>query len=150
MPRIDFGDVEVRTFEPLPRGRYLCKVSAAEFIPESKRSGEPAIALEYTVDGGEYNNRKCFDNGSLQGQSLWSVQRRLMALGMSKGEVDNLGWDTDNPDGIQSTLNDLIGKPLVVVIRQEKFEGEARQRVARILPADQLQGVANAEGASKF
>jgi hypothetical protein len=149
MPKIGFGDVEVRTFEPLPRGRYLSKMTAAEFVPESKRSGEPSIAWEFTVNGGEYNNRKGFLNTSLQDQSLWATQRMLMALGMSKEEVDGLEWDTDDPDTVQSTLNDLIGNDCVIVIRLEKFEGEDRQRISRVLTADQVQGVANAEGGEK-
>ena len=148
MPKIGFNEVEVRTFEPIPRGRYLAKLSAAEFVPESKRSGEPGIAWEFTVNGGEYNNRKGFINSSLQAQSLWSAQRNLIALGMSKEEVDALEWDTDEPETIQSTLNDLIGNDCVIMIRHEKYEGEVTQRIARVMAADQLAGVANAEGGS--
>ena len=148
MPKIGFNEVEVRTFEPIPRGRYLAKLSAAEFVPESKRSGEPGIAWEFTVNGGEYNNRKGFINSSLQAQSLWSAQRNLIALGMSKEEVDALEWDTDEPETVQSTLNDLIGNDCVIMIRHEKYEGEVTQRIARVMSADQLAGVANAEGGS--
>ena len=148
MPKIGFNEVEVRTFEPIPRGRYLAKLSAAEFVPESKRSGEPGIAWEFTVNGGEYNNRKGFINSSLQAQSLWSAQRNLIALGMSKEEVDALEWDTDEPETVQSTLNDLIGNDCVIMIRHEKYEGEVTQRIARVMAADQLAGVANAEGGS--
>ena len=148
MPKIGFNEVEVRTFEPIPRGRYLAKLSAAEFVPESKRSGEPGIAWEFTVNGGEYNNRKGFINSSLQAQSLWSAQRNLIALGMSKEEVDALKWDTDEPETVQSTLNDLIGNDCVIMIRHEKYEGEVTQRIARVMAADQLAGVANAEGGS--
>ena len=148
MPKIGFNEVEVRTFEPIPRGRYLAKLSAAEFVPESKRSGEPGIAWEFTVNGGEYNNRKGFINSSLQTQSLWSAQRNLIALGMSKEEVDALKWDTGEPETVQSTLNDLIGNDCVIMIRHEKYEGEVTQRIARVMAADQLAGVANAEGGS--
>jgi len=149
MPKLNFSEVEVRDFEPLPRARYMSKMTQAEYVPESKRSGEPAIAWEFTVNGGEFNNRKGFLNTSLQEQSLWSTQRILMALGMDKEAVDNLDWDTDDPDTIQSTLNDLVGADCVIVIRHEKFEGENRQRVSRVLAADQTQGVANAEGAAE-
>jgi hypothetical protein len=147
--KISFGDVEVRTFEPLPRGKYLSKVSAAEFVPESKRSGEPCINWEFTVVGGEFDKRKAFQTTSLQKQSLWASQRMLLALGMTKAEVDGLEWDPDEPETVQNTLNDLMDKPCVIVMRQEKFEGEDRQRTSRVLAADNLQGVSNAEGASK-
>ena len=42
--KIDFGGVEVREFEPLPAGRHLSKLSSVEFVAESSRSGEPAVA----------------------------------------------------------------------------------------------------------
>ncbi len=151
MTKIGFQGVENREFEPLPRGRFLAKLSSAEFIPQSKRSGEPGIAWETTVTGGEYDNRKGFLNTSLQPQALWSTQRILMALGMTKDEIDALQWDTDDPESIQSTLNELIGEECVIVIRHEKYEGEDRQRVSRILDTSNLQGVSNAEaGAPTF
>ena len=133
--KINFGDVEVREFEPLPTGRHLAKLLSAEYVAESSRSGEPAVAWQYAVDGGEYDGRKAFLNTSLQAQSLWSTQRVLLALGMSKEEVDALGWDTDNPAGIQSSLDELLEKPCVIVIGHEMFEGVKRQRVRRVLSA---------------
>ena len=140
--KIDFGNVEVREFEPLPTGRYLAKCSAADYNEASSRSGEPAVAWQYTVDGGEYDGRKAFLNTSLQPQSLWSTQRILTALGMTKEEVDALEWDTENPEQIQSDLNELLDASCVIVIGHEKFEGTKRQRVRRVLSAE---GVEKAE-----
>ena len=139
--KINFGDVEVREFEPLPTGRHLSKLSSVEYIAESSRSGEPAIAWQYTVDGGEYDGRKAFLNTSLQPQSLWSTQRVLLALGMSKEEADALDWDTDEPAGIQSSLDELLESPCVIVIGHEMFEGQKRQRVRRVLSAEGVESV---------
>lgn len=141
-PAINFSGVEAKTFEPLPRARYLSKISGLEYIAESKRSGEPALAWEFTVTGGEYNGRKGFLNTSLQPQSLWNTMRILMALGYSDEEVKSRDWDFEDPEVIE----ELIGRPCVIVIRHEKYEGEDKQRVSRVLSADNLNGVANAEG----
>ena len=138
--KVDFGNVEVREFEPLPTGRHLAKCSAADYVESSSRSGEPAIAWQYTVDGGEYDSRKAFLNTSLQPQSLWSTQRILLALGMTKEEVDALEWDTENPEGIQESLNELLEAGCVIVIGHEMFEGTKRQRVRRVLSAEGVSG----------
>jgi len=140
--KIDFSGVEVRDFEPLPTGKHLSKLSSAEYVAESGRSGEPAIAWQFTVDGGEYDARKAFLNTSLQPQSRWSTQRILLALGLSKEDVDALDWDTDDPAGIQASLDELLDSPCVIVIGHEMFEGQKKQRVRRVLSAE---GVASAE-----
>jgi len=134
--KIDFSSVEVREFEPLPTGRYLAKLTTTDYIEASSRSGEPAVAWQFTVDGGEYDGRKAFLNTSLQPQSLWSTQRILTALGMTKEEIDALEWDTENPEGIQSTLNELLEASCVIVIGHEKYEGTKRQRVRQVLSAE--------------
>jgi len=134
--KINFADVEVREFEPLPTGRHLSKLSVADYVAASSRSGEPAVAWQFTVDGGEYDGRKGFLNTSLQPQSLWSTQRVLIALGKTKEDVDALDWDTDEPEKIQSDLNDLLESPCVIVIGHEMFEGRKTQRVRRVLSAE--------------
>jgi len=139
--KVNFADVEVREFEPLPVGRHLARVTALDYVAESARSGEPSIAGQYTVEGGEYDGRKAFLNTSLQPQSLWSTQRLLIALGMTKEEVDALDWDTDEPEKIQADLDGLLGRPCVIVIGHEMFEGTKRQRVRRVLSAEGIEPV---------
>jgi hypothetical protein len=134
--KINFGDVEVREFEPLPVGRHIAKLIAADYVAESARSGEPGVAWQFVVSGGEYDGRKAFANTSLQPQSLWSTQRILMALGRTKEECDALDWDTEEPGQIQSDLEALIGSDCVIVIGHEMYEGAKRQRVRRVLSAE--------------
>lgn len=59
-----------------------------------------------------------------------------MALGMDKEEIDGLDWDTDDPAGIQSDLDELLERSCVIVIGHEMFEGVKRQRVRRVLSAE--------------
>jgi hypothetical protein len=142
-PAITFDGVESKSFDPLPKGRYLSQVSALEYIAESKRSGEPTLAWEFTVMGGEFDKRKGFLNTSLQQQSLWNTMRILTALGYSEDEVKSREWDFEDPEIVE----ELIGRDCVIVVRHEKYEGEDKQRISRVISADNLSGVANAEGA---
>ena len=137
--KIDFGGVETREFEPLPTGKHLSKLSSAEYVAESGRSGMPAVAWQFTVTGSEFDGRKAFLNTSLQEQSLWSTQRILVAMGMPKEEVDALDWDTDNPEGIQSDLDELLEGSCVINIGHEMFEGTKRQRVRKVLSAEGIE-----------
>jgi hypothetical protein len=134
--KISFEGVESRTFEPLPVAGHDVKVTGAQFNAQSQSNQEPFIAWEFTVDGGEYDGRKAFHNTSLQLQALWSTQRTLMALGMTKEEVDELNWDTDNPETIQSDLDKLVDEERECRVRigHRKFEGETRQQVRNVQP----------------
>lgn len=138
---VSFADVEVREFEPLPKARYLASVSACDYVEESARSGEPGVAWEFTVKGGEFDGRKAFLNQSLQKQSRWSVMRTLMALGYTEEELKAKDCDFEDP----AVIEDILTRDCVIVIRHEKYEGESRQRVTRVISADNLGGVVNAE-----
>jgi len=125
--KIDFTGVEAREFEPLPVGRYPARVSNCLYVEQSARSGEPAVAWEFTVDGGEYDGRKGFMNTSLQPQAKWSTKRILKALGFSDEELEG---EFDFEPG------DLTDRECVIVIGHEMYEGEKRQRVRRVLSPD--------------
>jgi len=128
---VSFGEVEAREFEPLPVGRYPAKITALEYNPESARSGEPALAWQFTVQGGEYDGRIGFLNTSLQQQSLWSTLRILMAIGFSEEEIKSHVWDFEDPEVVDSILNN----DCIIAIGHEMYEGQKRQRVRRVLSA---------------
>ena len=133
MVRIDFTGVEELDFDPMPKGNYPAMCSAAEYIAESKNSGEPTIAWEFTVREGEYEGRKAFLNTSLQQQAKWASKRVMKALGadpaMLEGEFDFESGDYE-------------GNDCVIVIGHETFEGLVRQRVRRVLPSTAQTGAA--------
>ncbi|MBT9137064.1 MAG: hypothetical protein DDT34_02150 [Firmicutes bacterium] len=126
---VSFEGVETRSFEPLPVARYSCKVTALDYVAESARSGEPSLAWQFTVQGGEYDGRIAFLNTSLQPQSLWSTMRILIALGLAEEEVRSREWDFEDPEVIDL----LLGNDCDVVIGHQMYEGEKRQRVRRVL-----------------
>ncbi len=128
---VSFEGVESRAFEPLPVARYPAKVTVLEYNPESARSGEPTLAWQFTVQGGEYDGRIGFLNTSLQAQSLWNTLRILLALGFAEEEVKSRVWDFEDPEVIDS----ILSRDCVIAIGHEMFEGEKRQRVRRVLSA---------------
>lgn len=127
--KIDFTGVEAREFEPLPVGRYFARVSGCTYVEASQRSGEPAVAWEFTVEGDEYDGRKGFMNTSLQPQARWSTKRILKALGVPDDELE--GEFDFEPE-------DYVGRECVIVIGHETYEGEKRQRVRRVLASDAI------------
>lgn len=129
---VSFSEVEARAFEPLPVGRYPVKVSALEYVEESQRSGEPALAWQFTVQGGEYEGRIGFLNTSLQPQARWSTMRILIALGFTEEEIKSREWDFEDPEVVDA----VIGKDCIMSIGHQMYEGEKRQRVRRILSAE--------------
>jgi len=136
---VSFADVESREFEPLPVGRYPSICTVLEYVAESARSGEPALAWQFTVQGGEYDGRIGFLNTSLQvgdeeagkKDARWATLRVLKALGFSEEDIKAREWDFEDPE----VLDEIIGREGVIVIGHEMYEGEKRQRVRRVLPA---------------
>ena len=135
---VSFGDVESKTFDILPVGRYPSKVTGVEYSVSDK-SGEPYLAWEFTVSEGEFANRKSFLNSSLQVEdkekgkkdARWATQRILVALGFTKEELDAKEWDFEDPEIIDS----LMDRDCIVSIGHQMYEGEKRQRVRRVLSA---------------
>ena len=136
---VSFGDVESREFEPLPVGKHPAACTSLEYTAESARSGEPALAWQFTVQGGEYDSRIGFLNTSLQvgdeatgkKDARWATLRVLKALGFSEEEIKAKDWDFEDPE----TLDEIIGCECVIVIGHEMYEGEKKQRVRRVLSA---------------
>jgi len=127
--KIDFTGVETREFEPLPVGRHLARVSNCTYVQESARSGEPSVAWEFTVEGGEFDGRKGFLNTSLQPQAKWATKRVLVALGVPEEDLQG---------EIEFEPADMEGRECVIVIGHEVYEGEKRQRVRRVLGPDAI------------
>lgn len=136
---VSFEDVESREFEPLPIGRYPSKVTACEYVAESARSGEPTLAWQFTVQGGEYEGRIGFLNTSLQvgnpetgkKDARWATMRVLKALGFTEDELKAREWDFEDPEVMEM----ILGRDCVISIGHEVYEGEKKQRVRRVFPA---------------
>lgn len=134
-----FADVESKSFDPLPVGRYPAKVTELMYNEENPSEAKgPYVAWTFEVTEGEYMGRKAFLNSSLQvadeatgkKDARWATMRILTALGFSEEEVKSKEWDFEDPE----VVDELIGRDCVISIGHQKFEGETKQRVRRVLP----------------
>jgi len=109
--RANFSDVGSGSgiFEPLPGGKYHVKVTDGELKeagPNAKNPGSQYINWEFTVQDGDYEDRKIWSNTSLLPQALFGLKGLLEAVGMdTNGEID---FDID----------DLIGKDVVIQVKK--------------------------------
>jgi hypothetical protein len=107
--KVDFSSTEVRDFEPLPSGKYHVAVTDGDLKesgPKAKNPGSEYISWEFTVQDGEYENRKLWTNASLLPQALFTLKGLLAATGFDvDGELD---FDID----------DVIGAECIVTVRR--------------------------------
>lgn len=95
--RVNFSDKEAgaenQDMEPLPSGKYPCAitdVTLEECGPDSKNPGKPYYKIEFTVQEGKYENRKCWTNAMLFDGALYTIVKLMKALGfnVAKGEME--------------------------------------------------------------
>ena len=105
---LNLADVKT-TFEPVPVGNYDVSIVKAEQTL-SKSSNQPMIAVQYRINSPEeHEGRLLFDNFSLQPQALWKLKTLLEAL----------AWPGTDEDGLELSVDELIGAELIVSVIQE-------------------------------
>lgn len=75
---------EARSFDPLPSGKYtayITDIDLRECGPNSKNPGKNYWAVEFTVDGGNFDGRKVWTNVMLFNGALYSLAQLLKATG---------------------------------------------------------------------
>ena len=126
MATLNFSGVESKNFDALPNGKYEVLIHDIEekTVKSGKNEGAPMWAVQFSVNGGPFDNRRVFRNYTLIPESLWAVKGFLLAL----------GYDAEQLDGeIDLDLNDLIGLPCQVVLRQREYEGQIQNDVRQVL-----------------
>lgn len=85
---VNFSDQEAGSealdFEALPSGKYYCRVTDIELKEvgqDSKNAGKNYWAIEFTVQDGEYENRKLWTNAMLFEGALYTLVQLLKATG---------------------------------------------------------------------
>lgn len=88
MPKIDFNDIpENDDFNPIPEGKYLCRLEAIE--EKSTKKGDEMWSLRLEVQDGEYNGRVIFDNMVFSSAAMKRVKLICSRMGIdTSGEVD--------------------------------------------------------------
>ena len=133
-PLVNLGQVEERTFDPLPAGTYEARMTGQE-LKDSQSSEYQYHSIEFTIDEGEYADRKLWDNYSLNPKSLFAMKRTLVALGAPQ---DDLSEDSEKES--EELWEDRIGEPCRLVVKQRTYtdpdtgEKKLQNDITKVLP----------------
>jgi hypothetical protein len=95
-------------FEAMPEGYYLVKVTEAEWSKTKKN--DPMLKVTLSVQGGDYDNRKLFENFTIKPECLWMLEQFGIATGYCEEDAE-----------LDITPNELIGLECYVdVINEEQ------------------------------
>lgn len=115
---VDFTGVS-SGFEKIEPGTYLARVEKIE--QKMSQANKPYLNWTFTIVGGQYDNRKAFYMTSLAPNALWKLKEMLVnAFGKSKEELAG-AFDFDETD--------YIGEEVALIIGEEEYQGEMRDRV---------------------
>jgi len=139
MKKIDWTEVdEVKEFEKLPPGGYVCKITAVE-----DRYEKEYLFIEYDIEEGKFKGhfKELYDGFSFWGGSFIRSYKET-ARSFFKGfltalEQSNSGFKFDNDERA------LVGKIVGLVLGDEEYEGKdgtvkVRKCVAQIHSADKI------------
>lgn len=128
MITLDFSGVESKDFDPIPNGVYEALVHDIEQteVKNGKNAGAPMWGVQFSINGGEYDNRRVFRNFILIPESMWAIKRFLIAIGIPSEQLDGQ---------IQVDLEDLVGLPCRLVLRQREYEGQIQNEVKQVMPS---------------
>lgn len=117
----DFRDVESGPGFVIPEGTYHAKV--VEFEKSDSRSGNPQYVWRFRILAGEHKDAELRYWTSLLPQARWKVVETLLAVGIkAAGSI------------VQFKRSDIVGKPCVIEIAQDTFEGQATSKVRKVYP----------------
>lgn len=124
--KLDFSNVEDSDFTPLPAGKYKAFVFAMKQKlsgPQSKNPGSPY--LEFTFQVPEENNRRVWQNYSLQPNALWNLKMFLQAVGYPAEKLVG-AFELDEKD--------LLGKAVILTLGIEDWNGRQQNTVKVVEP----------------
>ena len=120
--RVDFTGVS-SGFEKIEPGTYLARVEGIE--QKMSQAGKPYLNWKFNIVGGEYDGRKAFYMASLAPNALWKLKDTpIKAFGYSKEDLAG-EFDFDPID--------LIGHECALVVGEEEYQGEMRDRVLDVI-----------------
>lgn len=120
---IDLSGVEEATFEALPVGEYDGVIVAAEY-KLSQSSGAPMWSLQIQVIGGEYDNRRVFDNVSFSSKALPFTKKTLATIAPEL---------VSGPFDPAEAVTDIQGKEVRFKTKIETYQGEKQTRIKNYL-----------------
>ena len=124
MAKINFTGVG----DPLPENTYSAVVEKAEYIAQSKASGNPTVAFTWIVNEGEHEGRKLFRSYSAQPNALVFLKQTLVALGV---DPEKLSVEID----IDDVLADVLGNECNLEVTVGEYNGSPNNQVTKVRPA---------------
>ncbi|MBT9168105.1 MAG: hypothetical protein DDT19_01450 [Syntrophomonadaceae bacterium] len=122
--RVDFTGVS-SGFEKIEPGVYLARVKKIE--QRMSQAQKPYLNWVFVIIGGDYDGRNVFYMTSLAPNALWKLKDVLAkAFGYSRRDLAG-EFDLDTEA--------LIGEEIAVVIGEEEYNGEMRDRVIDVVSA---------------
>lgn len=129
MIRVDFTGVS-SGFEKIACGTYLARVEGIE--EKMSQAGKPYLNWKFNIVGGEYDGRKAFYMTSLAPNALWKLKDTLIkAFGYTKEQLSG---------AFELDVTDLIGQECALVVGEEEYQGEMRDRVLDVIDASAADG----------
>jgi Protein of unknown function (DUF669) len=136
MVKLNLSDIEDRSFEALPAGKYVVKFTDFDMRetkggPDAKLpAGTPMINWEMTVlrhtDGTDtYKNRKLWMNSILHERTLFNLKNLLKACGWT---------DEQLAEEIDFEPEEIIGNEVVAVVSVRQYQGDDTNDVKRLAP----------------
>jgi hypothetical protein len=133
--RLNLADVEDRSFEALPAGRYRLKINDYE-MREVKQDGKlpkgtPMINWEFLVvcnakTGDEqYANRRLWMNSIIHERTLFNLKGLLRATGRFT--------DEDLAGELDFEPEDVLGYEVIGVVAQREYNGDMVNDVKRVV-----------------
>lgn len=115
------------SFDPIPVGEYDFEVETAE--NKTSAAGNKYWKIQAKVLGGEFNNRKVWDNLTLTTTSQGALNfffAKMAVLGLTRAYF-NAG-PTD-----EQVSNALVGRRFKAKVKHEIYQGEAQVKIDRYL-----------------
>jgi hypothetical protein len=126
--RVDFSGVESKNFDAIPGGWYHVKVTDGEQTEtkEAKKlpAGTPGVNWEFTVQDGEYADRKVWTNTWLHENSIWALKGLLEATGRYSAE--------QLAESLEFEIDDVIGSDVMIRVAIRDYNGDDVNDVKRI------------------
>lgn len=130
--QLNFSEVTTRSFEALPPGWYQSAITDCETRESgdsAKYPGATYIAVEFTIQAGEYDGRKAYTNVNLLPTALFTLKGIMEAV-VDQGELNDMQSDSDNVVDMTAELapdvmDFLQGKEMLIKLsRTPKYNAE--------------------------
>lgn len=141
LPTGGFADVEESSgFDNLPAGTYNAVIYDSEVREagdDAKYPGNQYISWELNITEDGYEGRKLWYTTSLA-TTPKALENRTKVLSMLLGFLKACGYTDEelNAPDFELDPEDLYGTPVKIVVGIRKWNGEERNNVKRVMPAD--------------